>query len=747
MYLYFALSGLLNGLASTLLGLLVFFKNRRNTVNRTFALFCFFASIWAYAYIFWPLADNRESALLWFRLLHIGAIFVSITYLHFITNWLGLFQQNKRIIIFGYVSSFLFLLFIFSPLFIKDAVPKFGMKYWAEPGILYHFYLFLFFLYAIYSSYLLFINYKKLTNIKRTQVKYLLVGMVVSYLGASTNYPLWYNINIPPFGNILAMAYVVFSAYAILKYRFMDIRMIFSKSAVYILSLATVVVLALTMIRVGEILFLPVRGNIVYIVILTICVLVFQAIFRFYEKIASKYFYYTFYSYQRVISDLGTKLTEILELHKLCSLIINTLVNTMKLDKTGVLLRDSNTGKYQIQKIIGFREENGISLVKDNFLTNYLEHTRKPLVYGELSLFIRDIEDERSRQQLEKLKFNMEKIEANLCLPLFREDKITGMIILGSKISGEPYSEQDIDLLTTLSSQASIALENAKLYAQVQDLSQNLQRKVDAQTKKIKKAYEVEKSAHAELQRLDQAKTQFIMATQHHLRTPLTSMAGYLDLIFGGTFGKTSVSLNKTLKKFQVSVNRLVQVVNELLDISQFQLGKEVVDLRSGVEIGPILKEIIEELKPETETKKTYLKLVKPKKTLPFIKADSEKLKVAITNIVDNGVKYTEKGGVTIQLRCQNSIGGSKGVDKLKPKLKLQIIVSDTGMGIPESELGKLFSRTFERSEKAKQVYTTGRGIGLYITSQIIQAHNGRIWAESKGKNKGSSFYIELPVD
>ena len=255
--------------------------------------------------------------------------------------------------------------------------------------------------------------------------------------------------------------------------------------------------------------------------------------------------------------------------------------------------------------------------------------------------------------------------------------------------------------------------------------------------KKIKEAYEIEKKAHKELQRLNEAKTQFIMATQHHLRTPLTSMIGYLDLIFGGIYGKVPQKLGETLKKFEVSTSRLIKVVNELLDISQFQLGKKIVILKDGIDIEPILREIMEELEAEAKTKKIYLELVKPKKALPLTKADPEKLKVAITNIIDNGVKYTSKGGVTISLKAQ-MIGA---------KAKLQIIIKDTGMGIAKEELKTLFSRTFERGEEAKQVYTTGRGIGLYITYQIIRAHNGKIWAESEGRNKGTSFYIELPAD
>lgn len=248
---------------------------------------------------------------------------------------------------------------------------------------------------------------------------------------------------------------------------------------------------------------------------------------------------------------------------------------------------------------------------------------------------------------------------------------------------------------------------------------------------KISRAYEIEKKAHKGLARLNEAKNQFIMATQHHLRTPLTSMIGYLDLIFGGTYGKVPAKLKETLLKFQVSTRRLIKIVNEFLDITQFQLGKEVVSLKPNIDIRPILKEIMGELQFEAKARGIYLKLQKPGK-IPRIKADPEKLKIALFNIVDNGIKYTPKGRVIV--KCQPSDN------------KLQIIVEDTGMGIPKEELKTLFTRTFERSKEAKKVYGTGRGIGLFIAGHIIGAHNGKIWAESEGKGKGSTFYIELPI-
>ncbi len=145
-----------------------------------------------------------------------------------------------------------------------------------------------------------------------------------------------------------------------------------------------------------------------------------------------------------------------------------------------------------------------------------------------------------------------------------------------------------------------------------------------------------------------------------------------------------------------------------------------------------ILKEIIEELQLTAKAKNIYFKFEKPEKKLPAINADPEKLKVALTNIFDNAIKYTTKGEVIIKIQI---------LDK-----KLRIISKDTGIGISQEDKENLFSGIFERGEEAQKVFTTGRGIGLYIASQIIQAHNGKVWAESAGHDKGSTFFIVLPT-
>jgi signal transduction histidine kinase len=233
-----------------------------------------------------------------------------------------------------------------------------------------------------------------------------------------------------------------------------------------------------------------------------------------------------------------------------------------------------------------------------------------------------------------------------------------------------------------------------------------------------------------EFQRLSKAKNQFIMATQHHLRTPLTVMKGYSSMIIEGDYGKVSKKAKEKLEYFQESTEKLIRLVNSFLDISQFQMGKKVLK-KKKISLESIIKEIIKELRVEAKEKGITLKLKKPKEKI-FLKADKDKLKESFYNIIDNAVKYTEKGSVTIEIK--------------KKKNKALLKVQDTGIGMTKEQARTLFSKIFERGKEAQKAHGLGKGIGLYIASNIIKAHKGKVWADSKGQRKGSTFFVELPL-
>lgn len=249
-------------------------------------------------------------------------------------------------------------------------------------------------------------------------------------------------------------------------------------------------------------------------------------------------------------------------------------------------------------------------------------------------------------------------------------------------------------------------------------------------SEEFKKRRETEKLI-AEWEKLTQAKDQFLLSLQHHLRTPITPIKGYLERILEGTYGREeNPVIREKLIEMKKLADTLYSLMEDLLDIQELKIGKKILNLED-CQIENLIEGIIEELKPEAERKGLYLKFEKV--PLPMIKLDKKKIREAIWNLVDNAIKYTNRGGVTIITKIEDE--------------KLKIVISDTGIGMEKEEIDYfLQGKLFERGEEAKKLYGPGRGIGLSLAIEFIKAHGGKIWAESKGWGEGTTFWIELPI-
>jgi len=287
--------------------------------------------------------------------------------------------------------------------------------------------------------------------------------------------------------------------------------------------------------------------------------------------------------------------------------------------------------------------------------------------------------------------------------------------------------------------------EEGKAKNALKDLSDNLKYKVEEQTSELrnqkekvekalaveKQAHELEKHANEELKHLDENKTDFMLITQHHLRTPLSVNNGFIDLMLSGIFGKIPTKIKDVILRLSESTQKEIDVVNELLDVSSYQIGKDMIHLDHSIDFEALMNETLKDLTAEAESKGIYLKYEK-RGEIPKVPADRMKLKLVLTNVIDNCIKYTAKGGVTVAMEVKND--------------KLLISVADTGIGLSDEVIQNLFKQSFHRGEQAKKLFAVGKGLGLYLSGKIIEGHHGRIWAESLGDGKGSGFYIELPV-
>ena len=232
----YAISALVNVITSVVLGFLILFANPRSRVNQIFSLFAVAVATWGYAYFLWQIATDPEKALFWVHILMAGAIFIPFFYFHFVTRFLDQQERLRWFIWIGYVIAIFFSFINWNSLFVSSVGPRDGFLFWPTAGPLFLPFLVIWVLYAAYTVKLLFgrlsdANHKE----ERAQIRYILIGTAVGYIGGCTNYFLWYNIHILPFGNITASAYIIFVAYAILKHGLFNMKVAASEFIVFAL--------------------------------------------------------------------------------------------------------------------------------------------------------------------------------------------------------------------------------------------------------------------------------------------------------------------------------------------------------------------------------------------------------------------------------------------------------------------------------------------------------------------------------
>jgi len=269
--------------------------------------------------------------------------------------------------------------------------------------------------------------------------------------------------------------------------------------------------------------------------------------------------------------------------------------------------------------------------------------------------------------------------------------------------------------------QANFSQRKAK--EDLEDLSQNLQKKVQEQTQELRKAYE-------DLKVLDKAKSEFISMASHQLRTPLSAIKGYISMMMEGSYGSPPEKMKGKLNGVFQSSERLIKIVNDLLNISKIELGKIEVE-KSPAQLEELVRSSFEEMKIEAEKKGIKIIFEKPKVPLPQIKIDQLKIRQVILNLIDNAIRYTQKGEIELK------------AEKVGPAVRFS--VRDTGEGLTEKEQKEIFTG-FVRGSAGINYFIEGAGIGLYVAKKFLELHQGKIWAESEGKGKGSTFFVELPI-
>ena len=308
--------------------------------------------------------------------------------------------------------------------------------------------------------------------------------------------------------------------------------------------------------------------------------------------------------------------------------------------------------------------------------------------------------------ELEKLKkLDTEgHIDTVLIYPLVTQDELIGLLMFGLNRGYDSLSDFEQEAISSLANVVAVALDKALIYDQL-------------------------KIANEQLKALDKARAEFISIASHQLRTPPATIKWYLGAILSGDFGELSEELRAALSRTNVTNEAQISTIDDLLNASRIERGKLEFFFQDA-NIVPMVTALVEQLEPLAQMHKQHLAYRAPAEALPDIMMDGEKIRQVINNMIDNAIKYSKQGDIEVMIEHDEE--------------NITVKVKDTGKGMDKETQEALFKKYSRGSDSA--THATGLGLGMYVAKVIVEQHNGRIWAESPGLGKGSTFAFSLPI-
>ncbi|MGI9028274.1 MAG: ATP-binding protein [Candidatus Saccharimonadales bacterium] len=575
-------------------------------------------------------------------------------------------------------------------------------------------------LFMAHAAFSIFIAFKVLihktrtsTGIHKNQLQVLLFASFLTWvLVPITNFAITPLLQTTIFITIAPVYTLLFAsiiAYAIVAKKLFDIKLIVVRAVAYLLSLAAIggiyggTIYLLTAIFNDQI-NNPNYERAFFIFFALVTALSFRHIKDFFDRTTSKLFYRDAYDPQSFLDQLNKSLVGNIEIGILLRHTAAVIEENIKAD-CHIYVKETGSTPSRIMGTTKMElKTHKFELIRDELNTI----SNKVVVTDELEDHYTDL-----KQALEASNIGL---ISSLITSYAANKEATAYLILGPKKSGNPYSKQDVRIINIITDELLIAIQNALRFEEIQSFNITLQDRVNDATAKLKRTNE-------KLKELDETKDEFISMASHQLRTPLTSVKGYLSMVLEGDAGKITSNQQQLLNQAFISSQRMVFLIADLLNVSRLKTGKFVID-KTPTNLSEMVEGELSQLTEVAKGRKLALTFNKPK-DFPILNLDETKTRQVVMNFVDNAIYYTPAGGkIKLELRADRS--------------SVYFMVKDNGLGVPKNEQSHLFGK-FYRAKNAQKVRPDGTGLGLFMAKKVINDQGGTILFEST-EGKGSTF-------
>jgi len=515
------------------------------------------------------------------------------------------------------------------------------------------------------------------------------------------------------FGPLATVVLVVTLAYTIIKHGLFDIRFAVVRTLAYLFSLLTLAGIYYGIAYLASGIFFSDKGDgyminqgPLNVTLALLLAFIFQPVKIFFDKLTNKIFYRSNFTIDDFVVRLSRKLTMSNDLRTLLHHASVDIADVLKIDQAFFVVRYGESASMSS----GTREHRHMSRSDERKLDTYFYGNQEEILLTDALL-----SDDGGLKDM----LNQHSIAA--VLPLWYAERLQGYLFLGEKHSGY-YVNRDLKALRTIRDELVIAIQNALSVQEVREINETLQQRIKDATKKLRQS-------NNQLQRLDAAKDEFVSMASHQLRTPLTSVKGYISMVLEGDVGRISKEQRLLLEEAFTSSERMVHLIGDFLNVSRLQTGKFIIDTHA-VDLAKVAKQEVDSIRQIASTHGVAVTFKSPSR-FPELYIDENKIRQVIMNFMDNAIYYSpESQEIKVTLSIEEGDAVLRVIDK--------------GMGVPADVQKKLFTKFF-RAENARKQRPDGTGIGLYLARKVIDGHGGSLVFESK-EGKGSTFGFRLPI-
>jgi two-component system, sensor histidine kinase and response regulator len=421
------------------------------------------------------------------------------------------------------------------------------------------------------------------------------------------------------------------------------------------------------------------------------------------------------------VHQTSAAISSTLDLHELLDTVLQLLMKNLGFARMLLMLRRDDRETVYVAQIAGVEPDVAASALAlelpirggDTLIADLMIHA-KPV-------FVRDLDAVAPRMHPRMLELARHtRVTSFVAVPLQTHSRVLGFLV-GDRAAA-PCTGEDLSILSTVASHVASAIDNARAYADVTELTQHLEQRIEERTRELSVANE-------RLQDHDRRRSMFVSVASHELRTPMTAIRSFTDNMLDGVAGPLNERQRTYLTRIGHNLNRLTRIINQLLDWSRIDLHQEVLRLEPLC-LKQLSTLVVDSLRTVAEEKHISIDLCAPD-DLPAVCGDRDKVEQILWNLIGNAVKFTAPhGAVTVTADAA-------------PEGVVQVCVADNGCGIAPEHLPRIFNE-FSKVPSAMAT-SQGAQLGLFITKSLVTMHGGRIWIEST-QGVGTHVRFTLPV-